>query len=149
MPLDDFRMAKNYSACDVTLGIGLGEGFGYPIFESLACGTPCIHGNYAGAAEHMRPEMRVNPVTYRTEGPFGWQRPVHSAADWAQQVEDVVRLMPQGSYAGGRGSLLPPYLEWDNLWPRWEKWLAAGVQSAAGMEKEELVPQRETVASAY
>ena len=44
----DEQMARMYSACNVTLGIGNGEGYGYPIFESLACGVPCIHGTYSG-----------------------------------------------------------------------------------------------------
>src|SRR5262249_37444826 len=33
MHYTDEQMAWAYSACDVTLGIGNGEGFGYPIFE--------------------------------------------------------------------------------------------------------------------
>ena len=59
--LSDAQMTWMYSACDVTLGIGLGDGFGYPIFESLACGVPCIHGNYAGAAEYL-PSMLAVPL---------------------------------------------------------------------------------------
>lgn len=38
--LTDDQLAWGYSACDVTLGIGRGEGFGLPLAESLACGTP-------------------------------------------------------------------------------------------------------------
>lgn len=38
--LDVNQLKMAYNACDLTLHPGLGEGFGYPIFESLACGTP-------------------------------------------------------------------------------------------------------------
>ncbi len=111
--LTDEQMTWAYSACDVTFGIGLGEGFGYPVFESLACGIPCIHGNYAGAAEHLPSTYKMEPREFRTEGTFNSQRPVFRAADWAGAA---LRLK-------GETASLPPQLDWNNLWPRWEAWL--------------------------
>ena len=55
-------MAQFYSACDVTLGIGLGEGAGYPLFESTSCGTPVVHGNYGGGPEYLTAESLVEPM---------------------------------------------------------------------------------------
>ena len=109
--LTDTAMADAYSACDVTLGIGP-EGFGYPIFESLACGTPCIHGNYGGAPEHLPPEYLVEPIGFYRDGLQGTSRPVYRASDFADKVMKV---------AGTRATL-PSHLDWINLWPRWEKW---------------------------
>ncbi len=115
--LTDEQMTWAYSACDVTFGIGLAEGYGFPIFESLACGVPCIHGNCGGAPEHMPKEMLIEPVAFRTEGTFGSQRPVYEADQW---VEAALRV--KGVYAS-----LPKHLEWPQLWPRFRAWLEAGI----------------------
>lgn len=116
--LSDEQMAWAYSACDVTLGIGLGEGFGYPIFESLACGTPCIHGNYGGAAEHMPPEMLVHAEAERIEGPYNCVRQVYFDYEWKDKVIAVSKLRTE----------LPAHLDWNALWPRWAEWLKAGLK---------------------
>ena len=118
----DEQMAWAYSACDFTLGIGNGEGFGYPIFESLACGTPCIHGNYGGAAEHMQPDMLVEPVAERIEGCYNTVRKVYNPSDWYAKLKFLARK-------DGK-SLLPAHLDWNNLWPVWESWLRKGATDA-------------------
>jgi glycosyltransferase involved in cell wall biosynthesis len=118
--LSDEVMARLYSACDVTLGIGSGEGFGYPIFESIACGTPCIHGDYGGAPEHTYrlPLMLVSPQAMRYEGIYNCLRPVFTAYDWRSLVE--ARWKDRVS--------LPIHLDWNNLWPKWEAWFRKGIQ---------------------
>lgn len=111
--LSDDAMAQAYSASDVTLGIGLGEGYGYPIQESLFCGTPCIHANYGGAPEYMlNPDLLVDPVAYRYEGVYSCQRPVCSAQDWAERVNVII----------GKRTTHNGDLDWVNLWPRWQLW---------------------------
>ena len=115
--LTDEDMAMAYSACEVTFGIGDGEGFGYPIFESLACGTPCIHGNYAGAAEYLPDELKVKMSGHYLDGFYADKRPTFSAHEWA-----TVAL--RSAY---KTASLPPELDWNNLWPRWERWLLEGV----------------------
>ena len=114
----DDQMAQLYSACDVTLGIG-SEGYGYPIFESLACGVPCISGDYAGAAEHLPPSMKVKPIAFRYDGPFNCQRPVFNPKDWADAAEENNGIIAS----------LPDSLDWHGrtLWPAWEKWFREGI----------------------
>jgi glycosyltransferase involved in cell wall biosynthesis len=114
----DDTMAKLYSACDVTLAIGLGEGYGYPIFESLACGCPVIHGHYGGASEHLPSEMLAEPQGSRIEGIYSCVRPVFSPQYWS---EKVLALEPKLRH------VVPPHLDWGNLWPRWESWFRKGV----------------------
>jgi len=119
--LPDDSMAVMYSACDVTLGIGNGEGFGFPIFESLACGVPCVHGEYGGADEWLPSDFKVASVYRRFEGQFNCKRPVYCAYHWVSKVQ---RAKPQSD-----GSPLLDFdLDWNNLWPRWEAWFRKGVQ---------------------
>lgn len=116
--MTDDQLAKAYSACDLTLGIGA-EGYGYPIAESQACGTPCITGDYAGGAELIPPAQRINPIAFRHEGLFSHQRPVYNAADLAMGIMQF----------GDRRVTLDPQYDWNNLWPLWDKWLREGVHA--------------------
>ena len=116
----DEQMSWLYSACDCTLGIGLGEGFGFPIFESLASGTPCVHGDYGGAAEWLPSHMLVKPHAWRLEGQFNCVRPVFSPIDWFVCINQ--KQMQESA-------TLPAQLDWVNLWPRWAKWLHAGLKA--------------------
>ncbi len=117
VPVSDDIMAQIYSTCDLTLGIGAGEGFGYPTFESLACGTPHLTGNYGGHAEHLPDEFMIEPVAWRWEGPYNSERPVHDPKRWAYRIAKAVRQQKRGH------SLLPAHLDWRHLWARWKSWL--------------------------
>lgn len=50
-PLEDEEMAKLYSACDGYTTLTLGEGFGLPILEAMACGIPVIGTNCSSITE--------------------------------------------------------------------------------------------------
>lgn len=119
--LNEDVMATAYSGCDITLGIGSGEGFGYPLAESLACGTPVIHGNYAGGAELVPKSLLVDPSAFRWDGGHHFSaRPVFSSQLWASKVEEIMGIKAEKS-------LLGPRYYWENLWPEWQKWLMDGV----------------------
>lgn len=119
--LSDETMAIAYSGCDVTLAIGSGEGFGYPIAESLACGTGVVHGDYGGGVEMVPKIFLVDPAAYRIDGgPHCFRRPVFRDAEWAFRVQCVFTYKQPLSMLDGSYS-------WDNLWPRWKKWLEEGV----------------------
>jgi glycosyltransferase involved in cell wall biosynthesis len=115
--LEDEEMAWRYSACDVTLAIGLGEGFGYSAAESLACGVPVVAPDYGGG-EFVPSDMLIKPCAYRHEGIFGAIRPVMLPQDYVSRALEVI----------GESASLPSNLDWDNLWPRWKSWLAEGVK---------------------
>ena len=117
-PVNDEDMAQLYSACDATLGIGLGEGWGFPLAESLACGTPVIHGNYGGGTDFIPKQLLVEPIAWRTEGQFNCVRPVFRAEDWAEKA----------STTKPEDAIVPGWIKWDNAWKEWSKWLLDGVK---------------------
>lgn len=123
VPVSDDVMSYVYGACDLTLGIGLGEGFGYSTFESLACGTPHVTGGYGGHAEHLREcdgAVLLEPKMYRMEGCYNMMRPVYDWKQWSWAIKKELKRAKLGTTTPK--SLLPSQLDWVNLWPRWERW---------------------------
>jgi glycosyltransferase involved in cell wall biosynthesis len=49
--LPDRVLAALYSAADVLLACSMGEGFGIPVIEAQACGTPVIVSNFSAQPE--------------------------------------------------------------------------------------------------
>jgi glycosyltransferase involved in cell wall biosynthesis len=114
----DEVMAHSYSAMDITLGIGRGEGFSYANFESIFCGTPCFAYAYGAHTNWMDESHLIPPSTRRIEGPLNLLRPTGQAEYWAN------RIIPEL----GKQVTKPNDLDWNNLWPRWEKWLRNGLK---------------------
>ncbi len=130
LSLTDEELASCYACCGVTLAPGLGEGFGYPIVESLACGTPVVHGDYAGGAELIPLNAwKVPRVAERLESVYALVRPVFSPVDGANAVEralDWKRNDERVCQAYCRGAV--EYLDWTHLWPRWRSWFKKGLE---------------------
>jgi glycosyltransferase involved in cell wall biosynthesis len=128
--LSDAELAAFYQTCTVTVAPGLGEGFGYPIVESLAAGTPVVHSTYGGGAELVpRAEWRVPVRADRVEGPYALVRPVYLAEDVANAVERAIgwrRADPGMARAYCQGAVA--HLEWAALWPRWASWIREGLR---------------------
>lgn len=120
LPDDDLAML--YSACDVTMGIGV-EGFGFPAAESLCCRTPHVTGSYGGQADFVPSDYLIKPIASRYEGIFAVQRPVYDSADLARKVNIVLR--DSGLTSGYRD--VSPVCAWDDVWPVWEAWIKAGM----------------------
>ncbi len=121
--LTDTEMAIRYSACDATVLISGGEGFCYPVAESLACGTPVITGCYGAQAE-LAP-WTVPLQGYRIETIHNVRRAYYEAAsvtimlDWAlaQDRDDTAQQSTQ----------LVQHLDWINLGHCWHKWIRKGL----------------------
>lgn len=121
--LSDDELAWGYAACDVTLGIGAGEGWGLPISESLAMGIPCITGDYAGAAEFSPSGLKIKPKGFQYDGFYANKRPIFDAAEWAEAALD--RSRPHSEPPLSR---LGPQYYWESAWPVWKKWLLEGIE---------------------
>ena len=129
MGLAQEELSWRYNACDVTLHPGLGEGFGYPIFESLASGTPALHGWYGGGADVLEQcgwasGMLLEPEAYRLDGLHNQLRPVYLPDKWAERAAGWLRCDPNERETY-RASVA--HLSWDGLWPMFERWFEEGL----------------------
>ena len=125
--LTDEELWRNYSACDVTIAPGLGEGFGFPIAESLACAVPVIHGNYGGGADLLRTcglqELLVPLVSVRIESEYGSIRPVFRPEDFAETILNALSLDREKCREA------VAHLRWSKLFPSvWKRWFLRGLK---------------------
>lgn len=127
-PATDQGLHALYASCAVTLAVGRGEGFCYPIVESLALGRPVVHVDYAGGAELTPPEGRVVPEAFDYTNPYAVGRPLLNVADVAARCSELAKRMLEDDtlpayYAGTVANL-----HWRELWPRWETWVRQGLK---------------------
>jgi glycosyltransferase involved in cell wall biosynthesis len=128
--MSDRQLACLYQRSDVTIAPGLGEGFGYPIVESLAAGVPVVHGDFGGGSELVpKVEWRVPMREYRTESVYALRRPVFRAEDVANAVERALgwrdRVGREIAAAYCRGAVA--HLDWQVLAGRWTGWIRKGL----------------------
>ena len=126
--LNDDQMALRYSACACTILPSGGEGFGYPIAESLACGAPCITTNYAGGAELVPAVCRSTPIAYRVDTQHNVLRAVLNGTDFAERaIFQIDAKLEDWDHVSQVTSEGVSHLDWNKLAIQWEKWLRAGL----------------------
>ncbi len=134
--VSDRQLAARYGWSDVTIAPGLGEGYGYPIVESLSCGTPVVHGEYAGGVELIsNPAWIVPAEAWRLESVYALLRPVFHPKTFSAHVQDAVRAVrehPAAMRAYCSGSVA--HLDWEHLWPRWRAWITQGLREERGAD---------------
>jgi glycosyltransferase involved in cell wall biosynthesis len=121
-PMTDEGLSYAYSACDVTMAPG-SEGFGYPIAESMACGTPCVHMAYAGGQELVPDMLQIVPTAFHYETPFNCARPVFDVDDWMWLIYNLQQTpaVPEECRA------YVERLDWRDLWKEWKDWFEGGL----------------------
>jgi glycosyltransferase involved in cell wall biosynthesis len=129
--VSDEDLAYYYSACDLTILPSLGEGFGYPIVESLACGVPVVHGNYGGGVELLpRSEWLVEPSDWRLEGLHCNVRPVYRPEDWVKVCKQVLEEMKDSKVREDVCCGAVEHLHWERLWEgAWRKFFLEGLKN--------------------
>lgn len=123
------QLSYMYSACDITFLPSLGEGFGYPIVESLACGVPVVHGAYGGGAELIPDKSWLVPsIGERLDGMWNCVRPVWNPDTWANTLSAVLDEAKGGGLVDTCVRSVE-HLQWKRLWEgAWKKWLLAGIK---------------------
>lgn len=128
----DSMMAAFYNACDATLVCSGGEGFGYPIAESLCCGCPCVTQAYAAGAELLTGhEEWIVPVhAYKLETSHNILRAVHSPYIWALKLEMAIETgRIEGDEWRQEIAKSMEHLHIKNLKTVWNRWLLEGVKN--------------------
>jgi glycosyltransferase involved in cell wall biosynthesis len=106
---DDY-MAAAYNAMDVHLLVSMGEGFGIPILEAQACGTPVIVGDWTSMSELCFSGWKVSKKEahpfYTPLASYQWIPKVEAIAD---RLEQAYRMAGNADYskAARKGAL--PY----------------------------------------
>lgn len=127
--LVDHQLAVRYSGCDVTILPSGGEGFGYPVAESMACGTACVVPDYSGCAELVLPECRVPPLAYRVETFHNFIRAINSGRAFATFCEHQIEMKQQDpEYRSGLMADSISHLSWEKLRFLWERWFREGLR---------------------
>lgn len=91
-PYSQADMGKLYSAMDVLLNPAMGEGFGIPVLEAAACGTPSIVTDFTAMTEVCGPGWKVKHTPYWT-GLNSWQA-VPDVDDIVSALEDCYAQNP-------------------------------------------------------
>lgn len=91
--IPDTVMAALYSSMDVLLNPSYGEGFGIPIVEAQACGTPVIVSDWTSMPELCGAGWRV--------GGEPWWDPQHRAFFLCPFVGDIIQALEQAYAARG------------------------------------------------
>lgn len=94
----DEVMRVIYSAGDVLLNCSMGEGFGVPIIEAQACGTPVITGDWTAMSEITGAGWAVKQGT-------PWYVPPQSAYQYLPHVDGIVEALEQAREARGDDAL--------------------------------------------
>jgi len=87
----DEYMVDAYNAMDVLTNVAMGEGFGIPILEAQACGTPVIVGDWTSMSELCFAGWKIDkaealPVYHDFFDAFQWQATTAAIYDRLEQA---------------------------------------------------------------
>lgn len=127
--LTDEELASKYRSCACTILPSGGEGFGYPIAESLACGTACVVADYAAGQELVEESCKVKVYDFKVETCHNVLRAHVSGLDMAYFAEMQIESKLEDWY--GRSAELAAsveHLDWARLKEPWKKWMLGGLK---------------------
>jgi len=127
--LNDFQMKEMYQKSAITILPTGGEGFGYPIVESQACGTPCITTAYAGGAEYTPEQYRVEPVCTKVETVHNIRRAVNAPGSFMEVAIDAINhRLKNWTDVASKCHENVEFLSMENQKFPWRRWFVEGAQ---------------------
>jgi len=124
----DGELATRYAACDCSVLPSAGEGFGYPIVESLACGTACVVTAYSAGAELVMPSAAVGPLGYRVDTQHNVLRAVLRGRDFGiAAIHHIEKKRKDWEHQSHELAATVDHLNWDCLKHLWIRWFLEGV----------------------
>jgi glycosyltransferase involved in cell wall biosynthesis len=118
----DEEMAMRYSGCDCTVVISGGEGFCYPVAESLSCGVPCISGRYGAQSDLLSFGLcRLSERDTQIQTIHNIRRATYDPAG----VAEVLKLNLECSH--DHVEQWVEHLDWPKLGVQWRKWFKRGL----------------------
>lgn len=127
--LNDDQLALRYSSSDCTILPSGGEGFGYPIAESLSCGTGCIVTGYGAGCELVTPHCWVDPVAYRVDTAYNSRRAVNRGRSFAElAIQQIDAKRSDWDFKSSEYRKTVEHLDWKVLQEPWMRWLREGLK---------------------
>jgi len=125
-PIEDEELSELYALADVLLLSSWGEGFGLPIIESMASGTPVIATNSSSMTELVKGHgwlVETVPEDIWVDIPV-WlplhaQYPVPNLASLLQCMEDAYENFDKRSEYAKTGRDFALNYDWAKLMPKW------------------------------
>lgn len=122
-------LAQMYMRCTMTICVGRGEGFGYPILESLAAGVPCVHVDYAGGADLLPQPWRLSAYANPPVGLYGICRPL---VEWRHAAE-IIHGFVNSTHADTRraqAEMCAARYDWPTIIaPQFQAWVDVGLET--------------------
>ena len=134
----DEWLAAMYSSCDLTCLPTGGEGFGYPVVESLSCGTPCVTGSFGAQSEFLdgwRNAWLCDPKATHLISNNTLIEPVYSPQEFANCLSIAWTELRQRATLLREECRSRAFIwDWSMQWPHWERWFLEGAAALKAKE---------------
>ena len=118
------ELAATYNCCDVVLNTTQGEGFGWSIIESLACGIPNIVTNYTTPVEFAKSGgIKLIDVITTITGMYNVERALADTDHAADLLEELYRSPKTRKDMGIKGAEWAKQFNWENNIQNWVSYI--------------------------
>lgn len=114
------RLNLLYNAFDVQIMPTQGEGWGLPLVESMAAGTPCIATDFTSCRELIEGHGKLSKVKSFITGMYNVERALVDTDHMADQIEEYYRNPEQRDRDGMEASKFVRQFKWDTIIRVWQ-----------------------------